>query len=155
MLAELAVPSHNAAIMKEPGLLISDLRAMLEATSPTSRLGQWFTANHAAFEDLLRTVRPQWEMLAAKFAEEGLIAVPPEFWHEDDTPERRLARKRAGQAARQIWQRVKRRPVNAGAPASTALAPRARRERGTTPSVAHELMQEAADEEEFRPARRR
>ena len=149
------MPSHNAAIMKEPGLLISDLRAMLEATSPTSRLGQWLTANQAAFEDLLRTVRPQWEMLAAKFAQEGLIAVPPEFWHEDDTPERRLARKRAGEAARQIWQRVKRRPVKASTPASPALAPRTKRQRGTTPGIAHELMPEAADEEEFRPARRR
>ena len=148
------MPSHNAAIMKEPGLLVSDLRAMLEATSPTSRLGRWFTANRAAFDDLLRTVRPQWEALAAKFAEEGLIAVPPEFWHEDDTPERRLARKRAGEAARQVWQRVKRQPVRAGKPASAALPP-AKPGRGATPDVAIEPQPVAADDEEFRPVRRR
>lgn len=149
------MPSHNAAIMKEPELLVSDLRAMLEATSPTSRLGRWFTANQAAFEDLLRTVRPQWEALAARFAEEGLIAVPPEFWHEDDTQERRLARKRAGEAARQVWQRVKRRPMKAGAPASAALAQLAKQERGATPGVASEPQPEAADDEEFRPVQRR
>ena len=126
MLAALPAYSHNNGMTK-PALRIEDLRAMLEAASPTSKLGRWFTANQAEFDDLLATVRPRWEVLAVKFAEEGLIVVPPAFWHEDDTPERRLARKRAGEAARQVWQRVKqrRREVQCGdalSPYATCLA---------------------------------
>lgn len=154
MLAALPAYSHNIGMTK-PALRIEDLRAMLEAASPTSKLGRWFTANQAAFDDLLATVRPRWEVLAVKFAEEGLIAVPPGFWHEDDTPERRLARKRAGEAARQVWQRVKRRPVTAGAATPRALAPRASRSRGTTAGVAGEPPPDAADDDEFRPVRKR
>ena len=155
MLAARPAHSHNSGMTK-PALRIEDLRAMLEAASPTSRLGRWFTANQAEFDDLLATVRPRWEVLAVKFAEEGLIVVPPGFWHEDDTPERRLARKRAGEAARQVWQRVKQRPARAGAATPPALTPRASRGRGTTSGlVAGEPPPEAADDDEFRPVRRR
>jgi len=102
---------HSLAIMKKPDLLIDDLRVVLEATSPTSKLGQWLTANQVEFEQLLTTHRPRWEVLATKFAEEGLISVPTTFWGKADSPERKLARKRAGEAARQVWQRVKRKPA--------------------------------------------
>lgn len=154
MLAVLPAHSHNNGMTK-PALRIEDLRAMLEAASPTSKLGRWFTANQAEFDDLLATVRPRWEVLAVKFAEEGLIVVPPAFWHEADTPERRLARKRAGEAARQVWQRVKQRPARAGAATAPALTSRASRGRGTTSGVARELPPEAADDDEFRPVRKR
>src|SRR5690348_16025771 len=112
MLAERAIQSHNAAIMKKSRLSIDDMRAVLDATTPTSTLGRWITANKVAFERLLRTNRPRWDALAVKFAEEGLIAVPPAFWGKGDSPARRVARKRAGEAARQVWQRVKRKPVH-------------------------------------------
>jgi hypothetical protein len=154
MLAARPAQSHNSGMTK-PALRIDDLRAMLEAVSPTSRLGRWFTANHAEFDELLATVRPRWEVLAVKFAEEELIVVPPAFWHEDDTPERRLARKRAGEAARQVWQRVKGRPARAGAATLPALSPRASRGRRTLPGFAAEAPPEAADDDEFRPARKR
>ena len=154
MLAALPAYSHNNGMTK-PALRIEDLRAMLEAASPTSKLGRWFTANQAEFDDLLATVRPRWEVLAVKFAEEGLILVPPAFWHEDDTPERRLARKRAGEAARQVWQRVKQRPPRAGAATPPALTPRASRGRGTTAGFTGEPPPEAADDDEFRPVRKR
>ena len=52
------------------------------------------------------------------FAEAALIAVPPEFWVKDDTPERQIPRRRAGEAARQIWQRVKRQQKAAAAKAA-------------------------------------
>lgn len=154
MLAARPAHSHNSGMTK-PALRIEDLRAMLEAASPTSKLGRWFTANQAEFDELLATVRPRWEVLAVKFAEEGLIVVPPTFWHEDDTPERRLARKRAGEAARQVWQRVKQRPARAGAVTPPALAPRASRGRGTTSGFTGEPPPEAAGDDEFRPARKR
>src|ERR1700733_12510812 len=142
MLAARPAHSHNSGMTK-PALRIEDLRAMLEAASPTSRLGRWFTANQAEFDDLLATVRPRWEVLAVKFAEEELIVVPPAFWHEDDTPERRLARKRAGEAARQVWQRVKGRPARAGTAPLPALTPRASRGRRTMPGFAAEAPPEA------------
>ena len=155
MLAARPAHSHNSGMTK-PALRIDDLRAMLEAVSPTSRLGRWFTANHAEFDELLATVRPRWEVLAVKFAEEELIVVPPAFWHEEDTPERSLARKRAGEAARQVWQRVKRRPpARAGSATPPALTPRASRGRRTTSGFAGEPPPEAADDDEFRPVRRR
>jgi hypothetical protein len=154
MLAARPAHSHNSGMTK-PALRIEDLRAMLEAASPTSKLGRWFTANQAEFDDLLATVRPRWEVLAVKFAEEELIVVPPAFWHEEDTPDRRLARKRAGEAARQVWQRVKHRPARAGAVTPPALTPRAPRRRSTTSGFAAEPPPEAAGDDEFRPARRR
>ena len=155
MLAELATQSHNEAIMIKPGLLIDDLRAVLEATSPTSKLGRWFTANQAEFERLLATHRPRWEALAAKFAEEGLIAVPPAFWTKGDTPERRLARKRAGEAARQVWQRVKRKPAQIHQTASRSPTLPATR-RPQSPSLASGTPQSHdAGDDEFRPARPR
>jgi hypothetical protein len=159
MLAELAAPSHNAAIMKKPGLVIDDLRAMLEASTPTSRLGRWLIANQAAFEELLATVPPRWEVLAVKFAEEGLITVPSAFWDEDDTPERRLARKRAAEAARQVWHRVKQRPARAGEPAPRSPAPppapSLKRPRGPAPMAASDPAPGGADDDEFRPVRPR
>ena len=90
--------------MKKP-MSIEAVRTVWEATAPISKLGRWFTQNYAAFSELRR---PRWEAMAVTFAEAGLIAVPPEFWVKDDTPERQIPRRRAGEAARQIWQRVKR-----------------------------------------------
>ena len=155
MLAVLSQHSHNRALMKPPGLRVDDLRAMLEANASTSRLGRWFATNQAEFEDLLATVRPRWEALAVKFAEEGLITVPKAFWDKRDTPERRLARKRAAEAARQVWLRVKRRPRRADKPAPAALAPQAPQRRTATPDVAGEARPEADNHDEFRPVRRR
>jgi hypothetical protein len=155
MLAELAVQSHSVGIMKRPGLLIDDLRAVLEANSPTSKLGRWFTANQVEFENLLTTVRPRWEVLAVKFAEEGLISVPSAFWGTTDTPERRLARKRAGEASRQVWQRVKRRPVKAGKSASHPPPLPATQGRKRAPAVSHDPPPNDDEDDEFRPARPR
>lgn len=155
MLAELATQSHNAAIMKKPGLVIDDLRAVLEASSPTSKLGRWFAANQAEFEQLLATHRPRWEALAVKFAEEGLIAVPSTFWGKTDSVERQLARKRAGEAARQVWQRVKRRPGRAGLAASHVPSPPTTRPRQPARSASHEPLPRDAEDDEFRPARPR
>jgi hypothetical protein len=90
--------------MKEP-MSIEAIRAVWEATTPTSKLGRWFTQNYAQFNELKR---PRWLAMAAKFAEEGLIEVPADFWADENTPERQMARRRAGEAARQIWERVKR-----------------------------------------------
>ena len=156
MLADLATSSQNAVIMKKPGLVIDDLRAVLEATSPTSRLGRWFTANKAGFEQLLATHRPRWEMLAVKFAEEGLISVPSAFWAKSDTPERRLARKRAGEAARQVWQRVKRKPERGRRQISVASPSLpAARGRQPAPAASHDPLTPGAEDDEFRPARPR
>ncbi len=154
MLAELKVfQSHNAAIMKKPGLAIEDLRAVLEASSPSSKLGRWFTANQVEFENLLATVRPRWEVLAIKFAEEGLISVPSTFWEKTNTPERALARKRAGEAARQIWQRVKRRPAKASKAASRPpLRPTVKGPR-KAPAVSRDPPLRDNEDDEFRPAR--
>jgi hypothetical protein len=154
MLAELATQSHNAAIMKRPGLVIDDLRAVLEATSPTSRLGQWFAANQVEFEKLLAAHRPRWEALAVKFAEEELISVPSAFWGKADTPERRLARQRAGEAARQTWQRVKRKSARVRQSAPPSPPPPASRHRQSAP-VASRPTSKDVDDEEFRPARPR
>lgn len=155
MLAELAPESHSVAIMKNPRLVIDDLRAVLDATSPTSKLGRWLTANQGEFATLLTTYRPRWEALAVKFAEEGLISVPPAFWGKGDTAERRLARKRAGEAARQVWQRVKRKPVQvrqAGSPSPPL--PGARR-RQPAPVASRDPLTRDAEDDEFRPARPR
>jgi hypothetical protein len=155
MLAELATYSQNVVVMKKPGLVVDDLRAVLEATSPTSKLGRWFTANRAGFEHLLATHRPRWEALAIKFAEEGLIAVPSAFWAKSDTPERRLARKRAREAARQVWQRVKRKPARVRETGSPSPAlPAAGRPRRTSVTSRTPLTHDAEDDE-FRPARPR
>ena len=98
---------------------------MWEATTPTSRLGRWFTEHHGQFNQLKR---PRWLAMAAMFAEEGLIEVPAEFWSDEDTPEKQLARRRAAQAARQIWQRVKRQQKAAAKSAPPPLVQ-------TTPAV--------------------
>jgi hypothetical protein len=90
--------------MKKP-MSIEAVRTVWEATAPISKLGRWFTQNYVAFGELKR---PRWEAMAVTFAEAGLIEVSPEFWAKDDTPERQTARRRAGEASRQIWQRVKR-----------------------------------------------
>jgi hypothetical protein len=92
---------------------IDVVRTVWEATAPTSKLGRWFTQNYAAFSELRR---PRWTAMAVTFAEAGLIEVPPEFWAKDDTPERQAARRRAGEASRQIWQRVKRQEKAAARP---------------------------------------
>jgi hypothetical protein len=155
MLAELATQSHNAAIMKKPQLAIDDLRAVLEATSPTSKLGRWFTANQVEFEKLLATYRPRWEALAVRFAEEGLISVPSAFWAKGDTPERRLARKRAGEAARQVWQRVKRKPAQGRQVGSPSPSLPAARRRQPAPSASHGTVPHDAEDDEFRPVRPR
>ena len=118
MLAALAPLGHNATIMKKPRLAIDDLRTALQATSPNSKLGRWFIANQAEFEVLLKTVRPRWETMAVKFAEEGLITVPPEFWRKDDSPERSSpASARARPAARLAAPEAQ---VGQGAPANRA-----------------------------------
>ena len=131
--------------MTKPTLSIHDLGAVMEATSPTSELGRWFMEHQLEFEQLLSKLRPQWGALAVKFAEEGLIAVPPAFWHEADTAERRLARRRAAAAARPVWQRVKRKP------AKTTSRPRS----AMTPTREPALIVPAPDEadDEFRPVR--
>ena len=108
---------------------------MLEATSPTSRAGPVVHRQSRRIRGPARGPSGRsWEMLAAKFAEEGLIAVPPEFWHEDDTLERRLARKRAGAgrapdlaageaATRERWRAGIHRPRAAGKAGSAARRP--------------------------------
>jgi hypothetical protein len=154
MLAALSQHTHHTALMNPPELRVDDLRAMLEASAPTSRLGRWFSENHAEFSDLLATLRPRWEALAVKFAEEGLISVPAAFWHKTDTPERRLARKRAAEAARQVWHRVKQRPAQADAPVPSPLA-RVQQRRTAPPVVGPKPSSKAADADEFRPVRRR
>jgi hypothetical protein len=155
MLAALAAQSHNAAIMKKSGLVIDDLRAVLEASSPASKLGRWFTANQAEFEQLLATHRPRWEALALKFAEEDLISVPPAFWGKIDTAERRLARKRAGEAARQVWQRVKRKPVRLRVAAACSPSPPVARRRQPALVATRNPLPHAAEDDEFQPARPR
>lgn len=154
MLAELATKSHNAVIMKRPGLVIDDLRAVLEATSPTSKLGRWFAANQVEFEKLLAAHRPRWDALAVKFAEEGLISVQPTFWGKADTAERRLARQRAGEAARQVWQRVKRRS-QARQAASPSPPPPVPRHRQSAPVASRNQESHDDADDEFRPARPR
>jgi len=151
MLAELATQSQNVSIMKRSGLVMDDLRAVLETTSPTSKLGRWFAANRVEFGKLLKTHRPRWEALAVKFAEEGLISVPHAFWGKDDTPERRLVRKRAGEAARHVWQRVKRKPIQVSPP---PLQPPTRGRQPDSVALCDPISHEA-DEDEFRPARLR
>jgi len=148
MLAALAPLGHNATIMKKPRLAIDDLRTALQATSPNSKLGRWFIANQAEFEVLLKTVRPRWEVMAVKFAEEGLITVPPEFWRKDDSPERQLARKRAGETARHAWLRLKRK--SAKAPRPTLRPPPVTAVRRSAPAPVDD-----ADQDEFRPVRPR
>jgi hypothetical protein len=110
--------------MKKP-VSIEAVKAVWEATTPTSRLGRWFAQHHGQFNELKR---PRWLAMAAMFAEEGLIEVPAEFWSDEDTPEKQLARRRAAEAARQIWQRVKRQQKAAAKPASLPLVQ-------TTPAV--------------------
>jgi hypothetical protein len=154
MLAVRLINGHNNGMTK-PDLRIDDLRAMLEAAYPNSKLGRWFTAHRAEFDDLLTTIRPRWEARALKFAEEGLIVVPATFWAAEDTQERRLARKRAGEAARQVWQRVKRRPIRACAPASTTFASPAKSGRSSAPGIVSAFSPELADHDEFRPVRKR
>jgi hypothetical protein len=68
-------------------------------------------------------VRPRWEVLAIRFAKARLISVPAEFWDEEDTPARQLARKRAAEAVRQVWYRVKRRPTGRNPAAASAPIP--------------------------------
>jgi hypothetical protein len=155
MLAELANQSHNAAIMKKSRLSIDDLRAVLESTTPTSKLGRWLTANKVAFETLLKTHRPRWEALAVRFAEEGLISVPPAFWGKGDSPTRRLARKRAGEAARQVWQRVKRKPVQVSPTASRSPSLPAPRRRQSPSAASRAPLPHEGEGDEFRPARPR
>jgi hypothetical protein len=133
--------------MNKATLSIGDLSALLEATLPTSALGRWFAVHQQEFERLLKTVRPRWEALAVKFAEEGLITVPPEFWHEAGTAERQQARRRAAQAARQVWQRVKRKPARATSAAR--LRPAATRPAQAAPMA---LTLDEVDDE-FRPVR--
>jgi hypothetical protein len=155
LLAELAIQSHNAAIMKKSRLSIDDLRSVLESTTPTSKLGRWLTANKVAFERLLKTHRPRWEALAVKFAEEGVIAVPPAFWGKGDSPARRLARKRAGEAARQVWQRVKRKQTHVGPTVSRSPSlPAPRRRQSPSAALRAPRSHECADDD-FRPARPR
>ncbi len=96
--------------MAKPVLPMDEVRALIEQSVPTSRLGRWFARNRAEFEAATDGLRPPWEALAVRFAQENLISVPPEFWDEEDIPARMLARKRAAQAVRQVWYRVKRRP---------------------------------------------
>jgi hypothetical protein len=98
---------------------MDEIRSLIEESVPASRLGRWLIQHRLEFEAATDGVRPRWEVLAVRFAEEKLISVPAEFWDEQDTPARRLARKRAAQAVRQIWYRVKRRPVTRK-PAATA-----------------------------------
>ena len=146
-----SLPGANASIMKRSGLVIDDLRTVMEAAARTSKLGRWFVANQVGFAMLLKTHRPRWEALAVKFAEEGLISVPPAFWGDVDTPERSLARKRAGEAARQVWHRVKGKPVRVSPPAPQAPV------RGPQPDPAafRDSVSHEAGEDEFRPARLR
>ena len=93
--------------MARPKLSLADVQALIEANSPTSLLGRWFMENRDGFAETIQRTRPRWELLVVKFAEAKLLTVPDAFWDPEDTPARRLARKRAAVSARQIWHRVK------------------------------------------------
>src|SRR5690349_14303565 len=94
--------------MKRSKLSMADVRAVLEESTPTSALGRWMAENRTEFAISLAHVRPRWEALVVKFAEADLIRVNSEFWDEEKTPARQRERKRAAEAAKQVWQRVKR-----------------------------------------------
>jgi hypothetical protein len=155
MLAELAAQSHNVAVMKKSKLAVDDLRAVLEAASPTSKLGRWLSAHHVEFAQLLKTHRPHWQALAVKFAEEGLISVPPAFWGAVDNPECRRVRKRAGEAARQVWQRVKCKPAQVSRGASPSPSLPATRRRQSAAAASRYPLPNGSEDDEFRPARPR
>ena len=123
--------------MRRPKLSMADVRAVLAESTPTSPLGRWMAENRSEFAASLSQVRPNWEALVVKFAEAELIRVNPVFWGKADTPARRKERKRAAEAAKQVWQRVKRKDAGtrqtvAPARAPTAAAPSPRP--GTPPS---------------------
>ena len=101
---------------------MDEIRSLIEESVPASRLGRWLFLHRVEFEAATDGVRPRWEVLAIRFAEEKLISVPAEFWDKEDTLARRLARKRAAQAVRQVWYRVKRRPA-ARKPAAASPMP--------------------------------
>jgi hypothetical protein len=88
---------------------MNEIGSLIEESVPASRLGRWLMHNRVEFEAATDGVRHRWQVLATRFAKEKLISVPAEFWDEEDTPARQLARKRAAQAVRQVWYRVKRR----------------------------------------------
>ena len=136
--------------MKKPSLGMDEVRDVLDAATPTSRLGRWFARNRAEFAETVQTVRPHWEALAVMFAERELIVVQPAFWAEEDTPERRLARKRAAEAVRQVWHRVKR---QAGQPPTQMGAKPVVRKaatRGTRPTPHAQPATDGVEEFEFR-----
>jgi hypothetical protein len=102
---------------------MTEIRSLIEESVPTSRLGRWLMQNRVEFEAATAGVRPRWEVLAIRFAKARLISVPAEFWDEEDTPARQLARKRAAEAVRQVWNRVKRRPAGRNPAAKSAPIP--------------------------------
>ena len=118
--------------MKRPKLSMAEVRAVLEESTPTSPLGRWMAENRTDFATSVSQIRPRWEALVVKFAEAGLIRVNPAFWDKEDTPARQKERRRAAEAAKQVWQRVKRkgpgetRPLapSGGTVAATVPTPR-------------------------------
>ena len=102
--------------MPKPKLLLADVQDLIETSSPTSLLGRWFAENRDGFAETIKHTRPRWEILVVKFAEAKLLIVPEAFWDPEDSPARRLARKRAALSARQIWHRIKSKPASCRPP---------------------------------------
>ena len=74
----------------------SDIFAAIERTGVRrGGLREWMRKNHDAFAEKLRTVRPNWDLLADVFAKAGLTD------QRGNPPQK-------GETVRKTWQRVRR-----------------------------------------------
>ena len=90
---------------EKPGLSVADFKSIAEAGATRSKLGRWLTANRDEFAEMLQVYRPRWDALVEKFIDGGLMQAP------DGWPDDANARKRAVDAAKQIWRRTKARKL--------------------------------------------
>jgi hypothetical protein len=102
-------------------LPVDTVVAAIERAAPTSKVGRWFALNRAEFAARIEGMRVHWSDVAGEFAKAGLLDVPAHF--HDDTPEGEAARKAAGQAIRQIWYRVRKRPAAPSPSPTPKVAP--------------------------------
>ena len=91
-------------LMSDPDRMSRIIRKA-EAGSLRSDLARWMAANHDDFASMLRTYRPRWEVVAEQLVAENLLPLPVGFW-SDDQVIRREARKKAGRAAKRVWDRT-------------------------------------------------
>jgi hypothetical protein len=84
---------------------MSRILAMAETASLRSDLARWMAENHDSFASMLKTYRPRWVAIAEQLGAEKLLPLPKEFWSDDPTI-RQAARKKAGKAAKRVWDRT-------------------------------------------------